>query len=482
MSSYAALIGPICISGSLTQAGAPNVNGKVWAYLPGTTTPATIYADPAATISVTQPITLDTGGRVPYATFPNGVYTKQPIRLLIQDATGANVSDATFQGSAGADGLANASFPNETTVDAAFTALGTSLGGIDGNYGESIGATPRTLQSVIRGIQVTPQDFGAKGDGNADDTVAVQAALTEIVRLGGGTVYFAAGTYKISSALVLPATSGVALRGAGFKASSITQTAGVNVLSVGAVNGLVIYGLTLSGTSAPVALALTGATNIDLSQVFLNAPVAGGVGLSMSATASLSCVSSAMVGGAAAVKFAGNTTNSYFASVNPGASPIGFQFAAGFTGGNVTVLGSPLLASSATPFDESAISGDPILYQAGNGVDSATYTAVNTTNPFQIKLSDGYNPIISVTAGGGGVATVPNPIPTPTTSPTRAIYLNILLINASGGGVTWTLGAQFVFAAGVSIPSNTGHTYFLACRWDPTASKWRVITVTDTTT
>jgi hypothetical protein len=478
MSNYAALVSPICLCGCLTNAGTPNVNGKVWAYKPGTTTPANIYADPAATITVTQPVTLDTGGRVPYATYPNGIYTTQPIRLLIQDANGNAVSDTTFESSAPATGLANASWPNETTVDQAFTALGASLGGSDGNYQESPGATPRTIHGIFQGLQVTPQDFGAKGDGISDDTAAVQAALTEIVRLGSGVVYFAAGTYKISNALNLPTMTGVTLRGAGFKASSITQTASVNVLNVAAVNGLGIYGLTLTGSFAPAALALTGTTNIDMSQVFLNAPVAGGVGLSVSGIAALSCVNSALVGGAIAVKMAGNSTNLYFANVNPGSSTTAFQFASGFTGGNVTVQGSPLTASSATPFDMSTLSTDPGLVQYGNDVEAISYTTA--ANTIQIKLSDGYNPIITAPNGQGPIITVSNPIPTPSTSSTRAVFLNMTFINATGGNVAWSLGSQFILPN--SIPLTTGHTYNVTCRWDPIASKWRGITLSDTTT
>ena len=52
---------------------------------------------------------------------------------------------------------------------------------------------------------VTPQMFGAIGDGETDDTIAVQAALDT-----GGIIYFPAGRYKVTSQLT--ATKSCAIR------------------------------------------------------------------------------------------------------------------------------------------------------------------------------------------------------------------------------------------------------------------------------
>ncbi|RJP25903.1 MAG: hypothetical protein C4527_16290 [Candidatus Omnitrophota bacterium] len=55
------------------------------------------------------------------------------------------------------------------------------------------------------------KDFGAKGDGIADDGKAIQNALTAAKEAGGGEVYLPAGTYRIEDHLSVP--SGVTLRG-----------------------------------------------------------------------------------------------------------------------------------------------------------------------------------------------------------------------------------------------------------------------------
>ena len=44
-------------------------------------------------------------------------------------------------------------------------------------------------------------DFGAEGNGRADDYTALQRAVNTVIRAGGGTVYFPAGTYSISQTL-----------------------------------------------------------------------------------------------------------------------------------------------------------------------------------------------------------------------------------------------------------------------------------------
>jgi len=64
------------------------------------------------------------------------------------------------------------------------------------------GATSRTLQNKLRDT-VSVKDFGAVGDGVADDTAAIQAAITT-----GLNVFIPAGDYKITSTInAIPASS-----------------------------------------------------------------------------------------------------------------------------------------------------------------------------------------------------------------------------------------------------------------------------------
>lgn len=61
------------------------------------------------------------------------------------------------------------------------------------------GATSRTVQSKLR-ESVSVKDFGAVGDGVADDTAAIQAAMNACA--AGGYVHFPKGTYLVTSTIL----------------------------------------------------------------------------------------------------------------------------------------------------------------------------------------------------------------------------------------------------------------------------------------
>ena len=61
-----------------------------------------------------------------------------------------------------------------------------------------------------RVFRVTDAPFRARGDGRADDTAAVQAAVDAARRAGGGTVLFPRGTYLVTTVFIAP---GMTLQG-----------------------------------------------------------------------------------------------------------------------------------------------------------------------------------------------------------------------------------------------------------------------------
>ena len=79
---------------------------------------------------------------------------------------------------------------------------------------ESIGAEavsylPAGASAVATNVQaklresVSVKDFGAKGDGVTDDTAAVLAGVASLKAMGGGTLFFPQGTYKVTSEILI---------------------------------------------------------------------------------------------------------------------------------------------------------------------------------------------------------------------------------------------------------------------------------------
>ena len=74
------------------------------------------------------------------------------------------------------------------------------------------GAVARTVQDKLREF-VSVKDFGAVGDGVTDDTAAINAALAAVPV--GGVLRFPAGTYRVTSQIVIPPGKRLALIGEG---------------------------------------------------------------------------------------------------------------------------------------------------------------------------------------------------------------------------------------------------------------------------
>ena len=97
----------------------------------------------------------------------------------------------------------------------------------------------KATYSMINGAPANVLDFGAVGNGVANDSAAIQAALNAMGALTtGGEVYVPAGTYACASTLTIPAK--VTLRMSGARIVSSAVDAIVIALGNGAVSGRII--------------------------------------------------------------------------------------------------------------------------------------------------------------------------------------------------------------------------------------------------
>ncbi len=170
--------------------GSPLDDGYVYIGTANTnpeTSPIAIYWDDAGTIPAAQPLRTLNGYIVRSGT-PARVYTAlEDFSMTVKDKQGRvvfSVLDATS--------LSN--LQNNLAASGGSALVGFLQAGVD--------AQIRTVQSKLRDV-ISVKDFGAIGNGLADDTDAIIRAQNAVAAQGGGTVFFPAGEYKITSPITM---------------------------------------------------------------------------------------------------------------------------------------------------------------------------------------------------------------------------------------------------------------------------------------
>ena len=112
--------------------------------------------------------------------------------------TAANAATATANA---ATVTANAASAGVTAANAAAAAASASAAAATNFTQDGTGAVQRTVSSKLKDI-ISLKDFGAVGNGAADDRAALVAALNAVKARGGGSLYIPKGTYLISKGQV----------------------------------------------------------------------------------------------------------------------------------------------------------------------------------------------------------------------------------------------------------------------------------------
>ena len=195
--------------------GQPLDNGYVWigtANLNPITNPVVAYFDSALTIVAAQPLrTLN--GYISNAGTPAQVYVDGVnFSILVQDSKGSMVYN----------------FPNGN-------GLSPDACGVTYNPPFANAVAYPVCEKLSQTVSV--KDFGAVGNGIADDTTAIQNALN--TNGGNVSLYFPQGVYLISSTILIPQNRATKIYGDGFNPQEVTNPLEGTVIKwAGAANGL----------------------------------------------------------------------------------------------------------------------------------------------------------------------------------------------------------------------------------------------------
>lgn len=173
-----------------TNLGTPAAFHKLYTYSAGTVNPKACYQDAAGTVSHENPITLDAKGEA-LIYFAAGNY-----KIDLKDPLGIQVTGFPVDNFEARDPSVAAS-----ALRADLAAAGGS--GLSGFTQAGTGTISRTVQGELR-ERVSVTQFGAVGDGVADDTAEIQAALDAMALRGGGTVFAPPGRYRLTGKITIP--------------------------------------------------------------------------------------------------------------------------------------------------------------------------------------------------------------------------------------------------------------------------------------
>jgi hypothetical protein len=171
----------------LDNNGNPLSGGKIFTYLAGTTTPQPTFTSRTGLVPNTNPIILDSAGRTPEQIWSTEgvlykyvVSTSNDVTIRTWDNIGGSLVASDF-----AQDLANANDPTKGDAFVGFRQSNSS--------GNLPGSVDRTVHGKFQEF-VSVKDFGAIGDGIADDHAAIRAACDT-----GLPVTFPKGIYNFGT-------------------------------------------------------------------------------------------------------------------------------------------------------------------------------------------------------------------------------------------------------------------------------------------
>ena len=184
--------------------GNPLSGGKLYTYAAGTTTPLATYTTVVGDVAHTNPIILDSAGRVP----SGQIWLTDSTAYKVTIKTSADVLVGSY------DGIIDSGVALVDALRADLVAPGGSA--LVGYLPAGSGAVATTVQAKLREI-ISFTGFGAIGNGSTDDSIAITAAIAYLVSIGGGIVDGGGLEYLQNTGNIVINSNNITVRNARFK-------------------------------------------------------------------------------------------------------------------------------------------------------------------------------------------------------------------------------------------------------------------------
>lgn len=245
--------------------------GKLYSYEAGTTTPQITYTSASGITAHSNPIVLDAAGRVP--TGEIWLTAGDNYKFVLTDSN--DVLIASYDNITGINGTGITTVASSVAFTGFNSQVGTLQNLADNDGSDWIGFEPNGAGAIARSAQnkmldtVSVKDFGAVGDGVANDTDAVQNAFN-YVAANGINLYIPSGIYLLNKQIAVTSSKTISVYGDGINLSVLrwlspsTSNGGLNFTQLVAYNAPSISGLSLytDANAAGTAISITSPEDI----------------------------------------------------------------------------------------------------------------------------------------------------------------------------------------------------------------------------
>lgn len=245
----------------LDSNGNPYVGAKLFVYLTGTSTKATVTKDKDGLSNHANPIILNARGEPADGAGTSQLIWQTPgqtLKMVLAPSTDSDPPVSPISTWEDADGASKTSafmhtVLDDTTSNAALTTLTATR--------SETGAVAVPVLNKLR-ARVSPEDFGAVGDGTTDDLDAWNNAIAALDSAGGGDLFCDSSIYALRGGLNSIDFSNISIIGDNTRIKLLSGSSNENIFPIGGTGGASTT-ISVDATAGDLSIQVTDATNFS---------------------------------------------------------------------------------------------------------------------------------------------------------------------------------------------------------------------------